>query len=518
MQYKLKSCFVEGESWDEQLLQVTMHGEANAKTCKKGIIDWAWIQKTVASSQPPRIMDVPAHISFCAKWGGGATQHFMKDTLEYLENKMPSGRIVVGPFLEALSGLKLSPADVMPYTVHGCLMLQAVNGRNRDNIACLLQHSQARTLQTTKKETALKINSMIQKGRELCAQHGRGSNETNLLCGDLAVELCAWMFDVNGVTKETTMDAICEKFCAAILGVGADATKDKTDNDTTNESEPQVLQYASDGTSNAGRVTAEAHGFMVNTLIDHKKVAFTDTKYCQLQITYINDDGSVGVAPIRHNGDVDKSTSTILDLNTLVQTYRVTKHRIELCEGYPQNQFKSSDANRDLVIRSCVQIALCRFQHITDGCQIEFRLQKKPIQRLFTKTGVPKAAMVLIPLTNKIYVNPKKENSKNVPVEIDGKPIVDLAVCLDKDHTSEYWVVRAVDTESEATMKVRTMTTDVVVHDDLKYTVKVKCLENKIALKIGDECTFYVPPAPKTASTQSVKMVTAEPLAKRAKV
>ena len=99
----------EGESWDEQLLftakkaqELTIGHGSNKQP------DWDRVQKAVAASEPPRLIDVPCHIKFLKKWGGGKGQRFTMDTVEYLENKMVEDRIVSGTFLEKLANTKLA--------------------------------------------------------------------------------------------------------------------------------------------------------------------------------------------------------------------------------------------------------------------------------------------------------------------------------------------------------------------------------------------------------------------------
>ena len=37
-----------------------------------GNVDWAWVERSVAMSEPPRIEDLPAHAKYVKQFGGGS--------------------------------------------------------------------------------------------------------------------------------------------------------------------------------------------------------------------------------------------------------------------------------------------------------------------------------------------------------------------------------------------------------------------------------------------------------------
>jgi len=53
-----------GESWDEQLLLTTLKVVETAKTSNNKQPDWNYVERFVASSDHPRVIDIPAHIKF----------------------------------------------------------------------------------------------------------------------------------------------------------------------------------------------------------------------------------------------------------------------------------------------------------------------------------------------------------------------------------------------------------------------------------------------------------------------
>ena len=124
----------EGGSWDEQLrltAQKAVESAADNKRHNKPI-DCSLVGSTVAASEPPRICDVPAHIKFCQKWGGGEKQSLVFETLDFIELNMPSGRIINGPFFDKLAGRNFPPSELVPRMVHACVIAQAIGTKERE--------------------------------------------------------------------------------------------------------------------------------------------------------------------------------------------------------------------------------------------------------------------------------------------------------------------------------------------------------------------------------------------------
>ncbi len=114
-----------------------------AQASAKGIrntsqIDWQWVQRTVAASEPPRLLGVPAHIKLCQKLGGGKDQVLVMETVAYLEAAMPSGRVVNGSFLEKPASLKISPSDLIPHIINACGIANDAGSKVRHNVGCLV--------------------------------------------------------------------------------------------------------------------------------------------------------------------------------------------------------------------------------------------------------------------------------------------------------------------------------------------------------------------------------------------
>ena len=95
------------------------------------------------ASKPPRAVDVPAHLEFCKKWGGGDSQKFVFDICEFI--KLSQGSCIVGgSTFETLVGLKV-PCDFMcPYFIAAVVKCAATRGVSRNGVSIHLNTSDIR--------------------------------------------------------------------------------------------------------------------------------------------------------------------------------------------------------------------------------------------------------------------------------------------------------------------------------------------------------------------------------------
>ena len=86
------------------------------------------------SSKPVRAVDVPAHLEFCKKWGGGSSQKFVLDICEFV--KYVSGACIVnGSTFDCLVRLKI-PSDCMcPHFMSAVVKCAATRGASRNGVS-----------------------------------------------------------------------------------------------------------------------------------------------------------------------------------------------------------------------------------------------------------------------------------------------------------------------------------------------------------------------------------------------
>lgn len=166
----------------------------------EGKTDWAAVQRTVAQSEPPRIQDIPSHVKFLKIWGGSTVDHhYLNNTLAYLDLKMPAGRVVTGTFVQKLSDLKFHPKEMMPLTIHGCLIAQACGQKEREGAGTSLTEQMVKSLSSTNKAEGLKANAILEKAFQLLKEMTGGSTTPIGVkaVGDLAHELVKYIFDLS---------------------------------------------------------------------------------------------------------------------------------------------------------------------------------------------------------------------------------------------------------------------------------------------------------------------------------
>ena len=156
-----------GESWDEQLLEVAERVEEALKTSDKQRVNDAHIERSVARSEPPRMEDIPAHVKFCRKWGGGQTQAFVRELVEYLRERMPPGRVVPGKVFITLATLPLSADEMVPRFVCACVKLLGTCNEDHGGVASVLKDSDLRTIASTKKDLVLTAEQVMNRARIL---------------------------------------------------------------------------------------------------------------------------------------------------------------------------------------------------------------------------------------------------------------------------------------------------------------------------------------------------------------
>ena len=290
------------------------------------------------ASEPPRLLDIPHHISFLKIYGGGAGRQVYLDKLfEYINVAMPTGRIVSGSFLGKLAALKFRPAEMIPLTVLGCVMAQAVLPKDRENVGMSVTEGNVRSLMTDKKEVGKKVNDILQKALDLMELR---QNIEPRMFGDLAVELVKFIFSLDS-SFNSIDEIIAGKFAEIFVGgndPSAAASPGNSSQPANSDDGPQVdyVTYAIDGSSNAGLLTAKSHGFQAGKVVELKSQDIHNKKHtAHLEIDYVNDDGSAGLYPVDQNGATQKTALTVVQLDDLVNNYKLAKSRIQLLANYP---------------------------------------------------------------------------------------------------------------------------------------------------------------------------------------
>jgi hypothetical protein len=489
-----------GESWDEQFLLTSTKALESARN-NNGKIDWDYVKRAVAASEPPRINDVPAHCRFIQKYGG-ADHKYSMDMLELLDIVMPSGRIVSGYFLDKLASLKLPPKDMIPRMAHACVLAQACGVKERESVGTTLTEGNVKSLVSSNKVSGLKGETIIGKAYEMLDVVGPDHKRKGIVAiGDLQVDIVHHIFELN--SQYETMDDILQQFLTQIVSKRWALLRPT---DTNASPLSTVVNYTPDG-NDAGRATVTNVGFSIGVVVEPKKVA--EDEDIQYMIKYINDDGSVGAQRIDHNGAESKDI-TIIEMDELVNKYRHTQKKIALVEGYPENAAIESDEFKNMILRGAVALALKRLSADDAGAymKMQWRSQKYPKERLFAVIAAKAGKIRIVPITHKFA---EQSGSNVLEVVVDGVKLMPQRN-VTSQCTSEFFLMRIVHEEQKANMKMRTFkeTVDGIV-------VQIPCAVSFKVVAENDEVVLYKPAPNKITPKAKAVAAVLEPAVKKFK-
>ena len=482
-----------GESWEEQMLFTVQTAVESAKNSRDKMIDWDAVERNVAASEPPRLRDVPSHVKFLSKYGGGTKQQLAKKTLTILESLMPENRIVSGNFFDELAKLKLPTKELLPNIMHACVLLQATNKAERENVGNAVTAGMIKSLASKNNSKAKEGEAVLNKAHELASAMPEGvdSHEVLLLVGKAAIDIAAFIFELSNEFK--SVEDISKNLVEKLVGKKSDdATGATGATKVVEESPPNVIEYSADGSeSNAGKVTVNNAGFKVGVLVEPKK--HNTPEDIQYIIDYVNDDGSVGSRRILPDGAKAKEV-TIISLKDMMAIYKICKTRIELFKDYPGNNAEESTSMAKFFDEGAVAVAFRKLLADNKYSTIEFRAQEKPSNKLFALDKAAEGKLRLVPLTYKVDLPPKNSPLlSNVEIVVD-KTKYHLKKCVERECIGEYWVMRVVHTKKDANMALQTFEVSVdVVGKTEKAIVKIPCAVNTCPVQKGDELVLYKP-------------------------
>ena len=471
----------------------------------------------VAKSQPPRIDDIPSHIKFCQKWGGGKDMHFLTRSLEYIEGKMRVDRIVSGGFIGKLASLKVDPNELIPHTVHACLLAQAVlDGPKSGNEGNAITLAMISSLTTTKKAMAQQVNATIARCFQVATTH-----EEALHVGDMAVQCVRYMFEIDSPYKDSGIDQISAEFINRVTGAPTPATASKDTPDAAEAS--TTIDFLSGGQTTAGKILTRNAGFNIKDLVEPKKSTNTESQYI---IATMNDDGSVGLNPILDDGNVKRGEVVIVKRKTFLSDYKLCNKRKQLLEGYPSNIANVSNAKvTEFMIKNAIGVAMHKMM-ADHRCPVTFRLQSKPSQKVFALGRADIGKVILVPMTHKIDLlgdgaEVPVHSTLSSPVVCSGKTFL-LRKCIEAEWVAEYWAMRTTTDLSSSNFKLEAIIEEVIVSESKTIKVSIKCAVNRKALAAGNEAVLYRPLSQKEIAAEAAANAKAnsnaeEPVAKKAR-
>ena len=208
-----------GETWDQQLSSIC----SSAILLSDGSeVPWTQVKKQIAASQAPCLHDIPVHIQFIRKYGGGLSLSLMHDTLAFLNLKMPSGRKVSGRWIGTLTAVPLTTDSAVPRLVHAVFKCQACcHAMNCDDfLSRYVPETELKCLYGKNKDMALHAEQILGRLKKVMGESNRSST---LAFGELSIKIAEVVLgkEKNCSIAERPRQPFPVCMCVSINGVRA---------------------------------------------------------------------------------------------------------------------------------------------------------------------------------------------------------------------------------------------------------------------------------------------------------
>ena len=451
----------EGETWDEQfigLAKAIVDHYSSPATCNKQP-DYSRIMRETLRSKPPRSIDVEAHMNFCKKWGGGKTQSFSIDICKFIKMKSYS-RIVGGSTFEAITRLQLKGESMVPNFIAAVVKCTATRGQERHGVSIHITDGDLK-LVTKNMEAVLEAENYMLKAKELeatiCTNFvvTTGSQVAELR-GDMECDMVEFALKKMAKIDRAWNDLnqIVDKFVQTVSGHTPTVTSEPS---SSHKSEQSMF----DPSASVGRQTIVNLGWSVGNIIrdrvmDPKK----PTADRQFEISYINDDGSVGIYHIGPDGSIMPDMFDIVPQVELASKYKIATQqcRLSKIDGLPSS-IKLGDGIWNAAAVIGINEAYCSQSQCP---KLGIYLQQKPVQKVIAhKDRICVGNAVFVPWSTSVkLVQEPNDNPLHVVVlDSDHNELATFSIDLPSFKIPEYdviafWKLRRTGELEHSNMKI----------------------------------------------------------------
>ena len=391
----------EGETWDQQLLNIARLAEGNAKRGAQGtVVDWDKVSRLVRQTAPPFIRDVPGHIGFLKKYGGGAQQTLAKELIAYLNLRMPAGRKVSGHFIDQVGKIPMTPDFSIPHFANAVIKTCATCDESEcmDGFAKFIVQSNVQQLSKKYKAKAFEAEGILVRAKEVIRNVER----------DCAVEVGD--FECNVVKSvlekiKTPLLEIAEAFLRDMTGTstGTD-TSTSTSTGTTSSGSVigNTIELSAGVSADVGKMTILHNGFNVGMTVEESGKSAPGRAHLEgnlYKISFIASDGSVTLMNLDKNGAVQHHQVTSKSMNEFLSVFKVFKQDIEVDE---RQQYHTTSDFKCEVFKG---VLLCALDIASQKSSFQCQAQKKPVKALVAIADMKVGdGCIMVPTTSSFKV------------------------------------------------------------------------------------------------------------------
>ena len=362
-------------------------------------------------------------------------------------------------------------------------------------------------------------NRYMVKAREIEQELGASSSMV-VSRGIMECDMVEYVLNKMSKTakEQTSLSKISRDFLEKIV---------QSDGASSNVAEKPKDQPSAifDPSSNVAQQTLANYGFKLGAIVALTKQDPKKPKAdVQFEIGFVNDNGSVGLHPIRADGSVDKATVVKTDQVTLNSTYKTidASARLSVWDALVPGP---SDIGQDFWTGVAVE-ALVAVQHQHHHCPTgSIYVQKTPTVKVVVMK-VPDRDFVLTPYPAVVKMGKETSHTHltigaNPPVVFNVEKPVDIKPKkMDLVHIIEFWRIRRTPDKGHANMVISTVEVVCPLPDVIRGLPKSVHVQVPVAvpcrkLKAGDELVLHIPAKAQAPKTEKLLPVLQEPAQKK---
>ena len=488
-------------------------------------VDWTKIGDAVGSRTRLAKTEVATLLRFVQLYGGGDDGRFVRELDHFSKVFVPTGRVVPIATFAALTELKLAPAEVAPFFVSAVIKAQAAcpAAKIANGICRFISSSDIASLAGPRRQSMAEAELVLRTCRTLVA--GRKVNAEALSKALARLDTLMARFVLGKESKFESAKQLGAQFVSEVqvamaaagddskiespfawAPAGSTGAQHQQSSSGSSKDEPMILQYEADGSAKAAfSLLLRSAGFVDGSTVKNAKSE-------KWKISTIDDNGDVNLAPIDGQGQ-----SLRIAYSEFIEKYQKASQSVENVANWTDRRLSASMAAKEQAAKAMVVVAL---ERLSEEAPPKLRIQWKPMRGVFSEAAVGIGKLVLVPETTKIAITTVPTGGglpATTPIDLGGKQVV-LQPIVHLETVVPAWIMRVVDDPDVATMHIVDRTVAVSMtcrrksNDPIEVVVPV--FVNRLAVKVGEELTFFRAPVAKSGGKRQVSSLLSAALKK----